>query len=533
MNMKTTISFMVALLFTCSALQAQLSKPNAVQQLVEQQKKQGAAFTPVELFSYRQQGSVPQQGKYHVLQLDETAANTLLAQQPATIRLKIPTGSNTFIETELVKISMGNTLFKTNNKQYLSNISKPMLYRGIVKNYNRVSSVSFTINKNFISFTASLEDKNYYVRADHEKDSIQYYCYNTSEIELPQQAFTRATKDPANHLQPSAPKPNTVAAAADKCVYVFVDCTYQFLKNSSYRRNVQVAIDRVYELYNDVGLAYQNEQINIKIATINVWTQADPFNHTNRDTALHDFAFYYQDDYWGNMAVQLDDNDRGISGIAAYIGKAKGELPNQCPCFNPNPVSPGDWWGGGPLCYCDLNYGGNYNNFPVPANSSQVYMIIHEMGHLLGSPHTHWCGWNLGNNTFGALDNCSATEGGCAAGPAPVNGGTFMSYCIGTGELVNFNNGFGPKPGTLIRDFVSNNSCINNCPSCAVDALVGNLNTGANHVEVSNNITANGILPAGSFSVLDGGNKVTLSPGFKAVPGANLKVVNNGCGGIQ
>ncbi|RYZ41639.1 MAG: T9SS type A sorting domain-containing protein, partial [Sphingobacteriales bacterium] len=112
---------------------------------------------------------------------------------------------------------------------------------------------------------------------------------------------------------------------------------------------------------------------------------------------------------------------------------------------------------------CNSSYRYAYSNIyssynTVPTYSWSVYVMTHEMGHNLGSPHTQSCSWS-----GGALDNCYTTEGGCAAGPAPTNGGTIMSYCHLTSTGINFNNGFGTQPGNLIRNRVSAASCLSNC----------------------------------------------------------------------
>lgn len=526
------IFFLLVAVSASTICTAQQVSKNTITGLVEAAVQKGMVFKPVSIFTYRQQATITGKGIYHELLLDEQAAATMLAEKPLAIEIKIPTGPGNFLEVDLLKVNMGNPRFKTNNRQYRNDVHSPLSYRGIVKNGSSNSQVSLTLNNQFVTVAANLNNKRYSIATSSETETPHFYLYNTDELTLPELSFDCATKAPAGYK--TAPDKTTTAtplASGDKCVYVFADCT-QNLYNAYHFSGLQGVINQVFALYNDVGTAYLNEQINIKLSEINVWTQTDPFNHSDRDTALHDFAFYYQDNYWGNMAVLLDFSTN-ISGIAAYIGKVKGELPNNCPGFNPNPQAPGEWWGGGPLCFCDLNYGGRYRNFPVPENADQVYMIIHEMGHLLGSPHTHWCGWNLGNNTFGALDNCAATEGGCAMGPAPTDGGTFMSYCISNPLYINFNNGFGPKPGAAIRNFVSNNSCINNCPSCPGAISIGDIGTGINRFEASDIISANGLVPSGSFSVFDAGNKVVLSPGFRATDGSALKIFNNGCGGIQ
>src|SRR5690606_31122177 len=94
---------------------------------------------------------------------------------------------------------------------------------------------------------------------------------------------------------------------------------------------------------------------------------------------------------------------------------------------------------------------------PLPAYSFGVKIIAHELGHTLGSPHTHACAWN-GDNT--AIDGCSMSEGDCPQGPIPNNdvGATIMSYCTN----INFANGFGPQPALRIRQHIEASSCLSN-----------------------------------------------------------------------
>jgi hypothetical protein len=89
-------------------------------------------------------------------------------------------------------------------------------------------------------------------------------------------------------------------------------------------------------------------------------------------------------------------------------------------------------------------------------------VITHEMGHLIGSRHTHACVWN-GNNT--AIDGCAgSTEGTCSLPGNPPEGGTIMSYCHITGVGINFNLGFGSQPGNVIRNTVNGSgNCLTPC----------------------------------------------------------------------
>ena len=120
--------------------------------------------------------------------------------------------------------------------------------------------------------------------------------------------------------------------------------------------------------------------------------------------------------------------------------------------------------GNGGLAYVDVlcnsnlavaysNIGSNYSNFPNYSWTVEVF--THEMGHNLGSPHTHNCSWS-----GGPIDNCYTPEGNCSSGPTPTNGGTIMSYCHLSSIGINFENGFGPLPGNKIRAEVSNALCL-------------------------------------------------------------------------
>ncbi len=90
-----------------------------------------------------------------------------------------------------------------------------------------------------------------------------------------------------------------------------------------------------------------------------------------------------------------------------------------------------------------------------------VLVVTHEIGHTLGSVHTH-C-YNP------PLDHCYNQESGCYSGPTslPPGGGTIMSYChLLPGGLANVNLEFGDTVATTIRNFVTSVSCLTPAPVC-------------------------------------------------------------------
>jgi hypothetical protein len=114
-----------------------------------------------------------------------------------------------------------------------------------------------------------------------------------------------------------------------------------------------------------------------------------------------------------------------------------------------------------------------------------------------------------------ARDNCVSPEGSCSPGPAPVNGGTVMSYCHLTGNGINFNHGFGPQPGNVIRTETGAASCVGaSCPVANCDAPIA--------------LTITGITGSGAtigWTAISGATGYALR--YRAVGAASWTTINN------
>lgn len=485
---------------------------------------------------------------YEVYDLAPDFIDSLLRERPRDIEITFPSGSGTVVRAQLIQTDLGLIRFTKNGRDPVDNIKIPLCYAGVIPDEHGKNSVMLTLNDNYFSMNVMMPERHFQI-AKNVDNSLNNYLLVESNEQTEPVIDCGTVKEPSSQaliaMERAVDPARSVTVIGDRCIYVFVDCfdsLYQWRG-----KNYQQTIDYVYDLFNAVATGYRNEQINVKISGINVWTTMDPYRQDNRDNALADLSAYYKDDFWGNICVGLDYSINQAptrSGVAGDIGRMKGEEPFSCPAYTVSDH---------PFCYNDLDYFGNYQNFPAAtvATAEQIYLVMHEMGHLFGSSHTHWCGWVISSTPTvvrGALDNCSAVEATCSstctmadcstcppcsAGPAPSNGGTIMSYCVGSGQYVNFNNGFGTIPGNAIRTYLDNHPCVVNCPPCPVNQNVGNLFTGVHRFEASNTISANGTLSSGSYVSLDAGQKIILSPGFRANGGSRVRIFIDGCGNIK
>jgi hypothetical protein len=461
---------LITLLLLATAFNA-FSQDWPVRKLVMDKKAKQVVFTSIPAFTFVANRTLPQRGIYQELRLNASFKNQLMEQRPDAIQITVPLSSNKSITCELVKFSLGNIKLTENNDGIIENTKIPVTYRGIVTGEQNKNIVTLTVNEDYLGLTATTADRIIQVTKADEKNNSTYRVYNSAQVKFPAVSFDCGTNESApaqTSLGIDLTGGNSPTAIQDKCVNVMVDCSdSMFLWCDSNRQKV---VNYVYELFNSVATGYFNDTVNIQITTINVWTTASPFRAATRETALSQVAAYWQDNFFGNICVGLDfsiNSTAGVgrSGLAGDIGRIKAVSTNTCPAYTATKSA---------CCYCDMNYNVSVTGFPAGPNTTQpqVYLTMHEMGHLLGAHHTKWCGWKITTNTdtFGAIDSCGVIEGNCIQGPPPPAGGaTIMSYCVTSnlnGNFVSYYNGFGRLPGNAIRNFIDQSACIMLCVDC-------------------------------------------------------------------
>jgi hypothetical protein len=367
--------------------------------------------------------------------LDLNAVNKIVSEANRFIDLKIPYNGE-IISVLLYKVEIQTDDFQLDtDKEKNVAVEKGVYYRGIIKNdLNSLASFNFFKNQmNGIISNGALQ--NLVIGKIQTDDNVDnYIIYADKDLKI-KNTFECATKD-------FLPKPavsdrlNKTALLTNHCVTMYFEMDYDLYVangNSISQSNIWMT-----SVFNNVQTIFTNDNIKVAVKSIFIWTTLDPYTGAN---SVENLIQFHQNrpTFNGDLGQLVAMDTGGFGGVAVTINGL---------CSENN------------FSYSDVFF--SYQS--VPIYSWTVQVITHELGHLMGSPHTHGCYWN-GNNT--AIDGCGSSagypEGSCpiAIIPSSQQGGTIMSYCHLIGGVgINFANGFGLQPTTLMINAIDNANCL-------------------------------------------------------------------------
>ncbi|MCK6693855.1 MAG: M12 family metallo-peptidase [Thermoanaerobaculia bacterium] len=446
--MQKTLLFIGVMLLSLPAFSQSL-KPIASRVL--QEKQSMGEFPKSGLFDVKmqaiQRGSeLSKQWSEGLLLLpDAKQIAALRAKKQERIELTVPVPGEKPLQLELVRGNVFSPDFKVktaSNRGGSEDVDHGLHYWGIVK--NRPGTLAgISIFENEIMGIISTETEKY-VLGKLEKDRQNtHIMYRERDllIQNQHQCWSEMLED----VRSDVPVERS-AAGPDNCVRMYMEADYTIYQNKG---SVAAATSYINGFFSQVALLYANESINIVLNELLVWDVVDPYTGPSSSQYLTQFRNAMNGNYNGDLAHLVGFTGGG--GIA-YLDVL---------CNN--------YYGVG---YSGINT--TYSN--VPTYSWTVEVVTHEIGHNLGSPHTHACAWN-GNNT--AIDGCGPAAGyseGCNANLPTA--GTIMSYChLVSGVGIDFNLGFGPQPGDRIRSEVYNAACLTTCGGGGGQCTYGPINS--------------------------------------------------------
>lgn len=388
--------------------------------------------------------------------INQAVTNATVAKMSLAKINQIATGDVAFLELNipyqnqiysilLYRIDPFTQEFKIQtDKQSDIAYQKGVYYRGIIKgNTNSVSSFNF-FNGEFNGIFSSAELGNIVVgKIDKPNNQADYIVYSDANF-LITNDFTCHTPD--DNL-PSPTTTSTTETTSIKCVTFYFEIDYNLYQANS--SNSLTTSNWATSVFNNVQTLYASAGVTTALNAVYIWTTPDVYN--NVGTTSFDYLAAFQDyrtSFNGDVGVLIGIDPGGLGGVAYLNGL--------CTSYN--------------YGYSDVD---GISVVSVPTYSWTTQVMTHELGHLMGSPHTHACFWN-GNDT--PIDGCGAEAGypedGCSLiGPIPTSSvkGTIMSYChLISGVGISFANGFGPQPATLMVNNVNSKPCLStDCTTCS------------------------------------------------------------------
>ncbi len=431
--MKKIILLLLLLPFVTNAQESRIGK---VAQSITEAKAISGEFQVVNFFNSEVKSATTNYSNAvsdgNILTINQVLLDEINNEKPKQIQLSIPINSQgKTLQLDLVQAEVFAPGFKAKldtGEDITNQVDFGRHYRGIIAGNER-SLVSISIFKDQIHGLIASDEGNYTLAKLRDSDT-NHIIYKDTDLKSTYEFLCNTEDDGVGYTTEEISNPAPQDPGDEVDIYIEAGQSV-FNANGG---NLSNTVAFLTSLFAQSYILYANDGILARTSNMLVWVNPDPYNGSNSDQQLSKFAAQ-TDELNGDLGHLVE--------LQNYGGLASG-FQGICP--SNSDIS---------LCYSGL-IGLNVPN--VPVYSWNVMVVTHEMGHLMGSRHTHACVWN-GNNT--AIDSCAGfTEGNCTLPGIPSNGGTIMSYCHLQSVGINFNLGFGPQPTAVI---LNNINATGNC----------------------------------------------------------------------
>lgn len=377
-------------------------------------------------------------GAYTLLNPNTDYWTRLLETHPQELTVSVTLGEE-LITLNLAKVNLikNNLKIRTSsgNDVIYNQVSKSVFYQGAIEGHEN-SHFALSILNNEIIGVGSIPGIGD-VNLGKLPNADQYIFYSEAALD---HGNPLACGVVDNYEDEMWDEGFTPAGARDDrsfgdCVGVYLEIDEDIYLDKG---GVIGASDYLIALFNEVTILYETDGIGVYISDIFVWEVESPYDGIASTSELLELFGTTTEVWTGDVGHFI--SYRGGGGIAwvdilcndnQYYRKAVSDI--------------------------------NSTFEEVPVYSWTIEVFSHEMGHNLGSPHTHACFWN-GDMT--AIDGCGPEAGyfeGCDA-PLPPSG-TIMSYCHLVGGVgIDLGLGFGDQPAELMQGKILDADCLGPCP---------------------------------------------------------------------
>jgi len=485
---RTLLSFISVFFFIATNLQAQELK--RIPRLIQEAKSQKGVFPKVDVFEnqvtkhsdVKSLKDQPIDGV--VLTLKDMSAIDFKSSAYKHLEFRIPQENGAYIDLELIRNdkSFANTIVKNQDGEVLD-MEIGVHYRGIIKGDNEsLCAVSF-----LDSGVSGFVDNG----LSHKSFSIFTSKPNKSFFGISQNIFgdiqcsskTDGIIDNNNNYDSSVKNKNS---SSSKSIKVYVEIDY----------DMRQKVDEVCSLFNSSFSIFENtistynKTLNMLISDLVVWetNSGNPYDACNDCCSASNLIHETFKDEFFNNNINADIGHLITKKFGG--GEANGAYGADLT----------DWCNDSRVCVSGFKnayglFGGDTDVGLMSGSEYRLYVMTHEMGHLLGAQHTHDCVWgssgderiddcgnilmadNPPNNACDGYyddDLCTSIIEGIRDGSIPceqleLSTGTIMSYCgISNNspctETKSMN--FDSQVAVRIRETVFSLSCISDYYDC-------------------------------------------------------------------
>jgi len=353
----------------------------------------------------------------------------------------------------------------------------PLHFTGTVKEQSN-SLVGFTVGEDQLMGVISYGGNNYNLEFQRQDKKEQHYIlYRQEDYKHPLKFNCQKGEDKSSSIMEEYERsaPTSTARSSAAPIEIYLECDYNMY--ISFFRNRTRTANYATSLFNMVATVFRRSaNVNITLSEVVVWTRQDPYRASPNISGYDVLNSFVSNNpsYNGQVAHLLTTSQvQDVRGVANTFGFCSGSRRNTGNLFS---LSAG----------ITNSFNSNLSIF-----SYDIFIMAHELGHNLGSPHTHDCAWN-GNNT--PIDCCGPS--GCACSAGVPRTGTIMSYC----NNKDLSQGFHPQVATRIRNF---SECLSQDEGGGNDHALSLSVSGTGQINVTHNQNTRACTNSCTFSYPD------------------------------